>query len=124
MRARFKGLIWLLALGGTISACHSQDTPCDVPVGTPVSALPVSRPEWVVTGRLSDGGISLVDLQDCCSPRLNPGCEATCPEPRVEVYKYEAGGCHNDDFQGGGVWICFVWAVDGGVLRTSADCYD
>ena len=40
------------------------------------------------------------------------------------MYKYEAGGCHNDDFQGGGVWICFVWAVDGGVLRTSADCYD
>jgi hypothetical protein len=133
VRASFNGLIWLLAFGATIAACHDEGSPCDdVPVGYPVAALPVIKLEWVATLN-SDGGIVdledlLGDLQYCCSPRVTPGCEATCPPPVVEFYEigppYAGGHCVNPDFPPGGTWKCYVWATDGGVLFSGGSCYD
>ena len=130
MHSPFNGLSLLLALGGTISACHHERNPCDdVPAGTPVAALPVmGLAWWVATARSSDGGINFEDLRYCCSPRVTPGCEATCPPPVVEFYEIGppcAGGhCVNPDFPPGGTWQCFVLATDGGVLACGTNCYD
>lgn len=125
MRAPFNGLIWLLACGGTISACHERN-PCDIPAGYPVAALPVIELEWVATAKDSDGGVG--GMRYCCSPRDTPGCEASCPPPVVEFYEigppYAGGHCVNPDFPPGGTWQCFVWAMDGGVLASASNCYD
>jgi hypothetical protein len=122
---------WFWGICGVVGALAiscSSPSPCEVPIGTPISTLDV---ELVTTGYPDIGPFGPIpgSFLRCCvggpsDPFPDGGCGESCDgQPQVEVYtlRYAVGGCVADL---PGRITCDYYVMDGGVVASAEGCVD